>query len=72
MTEPTTLARLLPRSLWLQVVFLLMIALALATLFAGPIASRTDGTRTCETSWSSHRSTTSADAPRFTATAAKS
>jgi methyl-accepting chemotaxis protein len=41
MNEPTTSARLLPRSLWLQVVFLLVIALALATLIVGPIASRT-------------------------------
>ena len=41
MTQPSTVARLLPRSLWLQVLFQLAVALALATVVVGPFAWRT-------------------------------
>jgi methyl-accepting chemotaxis protein len=38
--EPSTFARILPRSLWLQVLFQLVIALVLAAIIVGPLASR--------------------------------
>jgi hypothetical protein len=46
-----------------------------ASAETGPMASRTEGTRTCETGGSRssiHRSTSTATAPRATASAAKS